>query len=387
LLTPQEIADLLARLQFDTEIEGETVRAQTPPHRLDIGQGLVGKADLLEEVARMYGYNNIPATRLADVLPSQTGNPQLEKEERLRDILVSLDLQEVITYRLTSPEREARAVRMETPPDDLPYVRLANPIAADRTVMRRSLLASVLEILERNARNAERLAFFEIGPVFLPVPNEDLPAEQERLVIVMTGLRNTPSWDRPEKNTIDFYDLKGILEAALNGMHIGELSYTPTEHPSFHPGKCAQIAIGGIAAGVLGELHPLVKENYEFGSTPVLAAELDLQAVLQAAPRIYAVQPVPVFPPVLEDIAVIVDESLPAERIVDVIQRAGGNLLTGVRLFDIYRGAQIGADKKSMAYSLTYQAPDRTLTDDEAAKIRQRVIRRLEEELGAKLRS
>jgi phenylalanyl-tRNA synthetase beta chain len=138
---------------------------------------------------------------------------------------------------------------------------------------------------------------------------------------------------------------------------------------------------------VLGELHPLVKENYEFGSTPVLAAELDLQAVLQAAPRIYAVQPVPVFPPVLEDIAVIVDESLPAERIVDVIQRAGGNLLTGVRLFDIYRGAQIGADKKSMAYSLTYQAPDRTLTDDEAAKIRQRVIRRLEEELGAKLRS
>ncbi|MEN4098939.1 MAG: hypothetical protein ROW52_03375, partial [Anaerolineaceae bacterium] len=159
------------------------------------------------------------------------------------------------------------------------------------------------------------------------------------------------------------------------------------EHPSFHPGKCAQVIVADRPVGIFGELHPLVKRNYDFGQPPVLAAELELDAILRAAPVLFTAAPVPVFPPVLEDIAVIVSEDVPAERVVDAIFQAGGKILTGVRLFDIYHGPQIGEGKKSMAYSLTYQALDRTLTDAEAQKVRARIIRALEVELSAKVRT
>jgi phenylalanyl-tRNA synthetase beta chain len=386
-LTAVEIAGYLQRLEFETQVEGDTVFAKTPPHRLDINEGIVGQADLLEEVARIYGYDNFPATRLADVLPKQRGNSLLEMEERLRDILVGLDLLEVSSYRMVTPERERRALPLDASPGETPYVRLANPIAADRTVMRRGLLPTMLEILERNIRLRQRLAFFEIGPVFLPQPGEDLPKEQQRLCIVITGLRSHTAWDRLETHNFDFFDLKGILEAALTGMHITGARMIAGEHPSFHPGKCAQVIVADRPVGIFGELHPLVKRNYDFGQPPVLAAELELDAILRAAPVLFTAAPVPVFPPVLEDIAVIVNEDVPAERVVDAIFQAGGKILTGVRLFDIYHGPQIGEGKKSMAYSLTYQALDRTLTDAEAQKVRARIIRALEAELSAKVRT
>jgi phenylalanyl-tRNA synthetase beta chain len=386
-LTAEQIAGYLQRLEFETRIENNAVLAKTPPHRLDIGEGIIGQADLLEEVARMYGYDNIPGTRLADELPKQRGNPLLEAEERLRDILVGLDLQEVSSYRMVTPEREARALPLDVTLQQVPYVRLANPIAADRTVMRRSVLSTMLEILERNIRLRERLAFFEIGPVFLPVPGEELPVEQQRLAIVMTGLRGLSTWDRPEKDSFDFYDLKGILEAALSGMHLSSVRFSPAEHPSFHPGKCAQVIIDEKSVGIFGELHPLVKRNYDFSAAPVLAAELEVNTILRAAPVLFNVEPVPVFPPVLEDIAVIIDENVPAERVVETIMKAGGKMLTGVRLFDIYRGPQLGEGKKSLAYSMAYQSPDHTLTDAEAQKIRERIIRGLEQDLGAKIRT
>jgi phenylalanyl-tRNA synthetase beta chain len=385
-LTAEEIAGYLQRLEFETRIEDGAILAKTPPHRLDIGEGIIGQADLLEEVARLYGYDNFPATRLADVLPKQRGNPLLEAEERLRDILIGLDLMEVSSYRMVSPEREARALPLDVTLQDVPYVRLANPIAADRIVMRRGLLPTMLEVLERNIRLRDRLAFFEIGPVFLPEPGEDLPVEQQRLSIVMTGLRNLSTWDRPEKDHFDIYDLKGVIEAALAGMHISGVRFQAAEHPSFHPGKCAQVIVEGKSVGVFGELHPLVKRNYEFSQPAVLAAEIEVNTILRAAPTLFNIEPVPVFPPVLEDIAVIVDDNLPAEQIVEAIMQSGGKMIKGVRLFDIYRGPQIGEGKKSLAFSLTYQAPDRTLTDAEAQKIRQRVIRGLEKDLGAKIR-
>ena len=315
-LSARRIAELLERLEFECRVTGETVIARTPPYRMDIGEGLTGEADLAEEIARMYGYNNIPATRLADTLPPQRGLPQMEAEEHLRDLLVNLGLQEVITYRLTSPEREARILPLTVPPTDLPYVRLANPIAPDRSVMRHSLLASVIEVLERNIRQADSLACFEIGPVFLPDPSEILPAEPQRLAVALTGLRQASNWDRPVKENCDFYDLKGILEEALKGLHIENVRVEPADNPSYHPGKSAQLIVDGKSAGVFGELHPLVKERYEFGPAPVLAAELDLATLISAVPARFNSAPVAVFPPVLEDIAVIVDEDMPAERVV-----------------------------------------------------------------------
>ncbi len=386
-LTLEEITDILTPLGFTCVREGETLRIQTPDHRLDIGEGIVGKADLLEEIARIYGYDQIPETRLADELPPQRDNPLWDGEERLRDILVKLGLQEVITYRLTSPEREARLLPPDTPHEDLIYTRLENPPTAERTVMRRSLLGSVLEIIERNARLRERLALFEIGPIYLPQEGELLPDEPTRMVIVLTGLRYLPMWDHQSSEVLDFYDLKGIIEALLGELHLDGAQYEPTEHLTFHPGKTAQVRMGKRVLGIFGEVHPQVHEQYDFPDTPVLAAEFDVETLLTLVPDRHDMRPVPIFPPVLEDLAIVVDEALPAARVVEVIQKAGGKMIADARLFDMYRGEQIGSGKKSLAYSLTYQAPDRTLTDKEVARIRGRIIQRLERELGAKLRS
>lgn len=377
-----QIATLLEKLEFKCRVNGSEIQVQTPPHRMDIGTGVIGQADLIEEIARLYGYDNIPATHMRDELPVQRSNPLQEGEDRLRDLLVSLGLQEIITYRLTSVEREARL----SPQPESAYIRLMNPITPERSVMRRSLLASTLEILEKNIRLSERLALFEIGPVFLTEPGKELPVEQQRLSIAMTGVRFPAAWDQKHKQTLDFFDLKGVLEAALGGLHFEDVRFTPAEDPSFHPGKCAAVSTGETVLGVFGELHPLVKERYDLGAAPVLAADLDLSLLLAAIPFRYDAQPVPAFPPVLEDIAVVVNETLPAEQVAACIRQAGGKLLSDMRLFDIFRGEQIGAGKKSLAYSLTYQAADKTLTDKEAAQVRNRIIRRLEQELGAKLR-
>ena len=430
-LTSEQIIELLERVEFKCEITEGTqvdthtgtqvdtytgthatrntqhatrntqhepiITVHTPPHRLDIGEGVVGLADVLEEVARLYGFENIPATNMADALPPQIGNPVHEWEERLRDLLASLAMTEVVSYRMTSPEKESRLAAFSD------YVVIANPITPERRVLRRSLLASVLEATEKNAR-AESLALFEIGAIFLPHKNE-LPDEPRKLAIVMTGRRAASAWDVKDSPAFDFYDMKGRIELLLAGLQLTDVSYAPpssTHRPErseaqskdegavegqvYHPGKWAEIKVGDAVVGQFGEIHPLVKERYELGASPVLAAEFDLQALMSAQGG-FALTPVAGFPPVYEDIAVIVDESVAAARVEGLIRQTGGRSVSAVRLFDVYRGEQIGAGKKSLAYSLTYQAPDKTLTDAEAAQIRNRIVKRLAQEVGAKLRS
>ena len=377
-LTAQQIAELLTRLEFTCNIENEAVEVKAPPHRLDIGEGIVGVADVLEEVARSYGYDNIPETRMADALPPQIGNPVYEWEERVRDILVNLGLQEIVSYRLTSPERESRLVPYNE------YVTLANPITPERRVLRRSLLASVLEAAEKNAR-AESIAMFELGPIFEP-NKTDLPNEHSKLALVMNGERIATAWDVKDSPAFDFYDMKGRIELLLSGLRYTDVSYTPTDSVAYlHPGKAAEVRVNGQVVGVFGELHPLIREKYEIGDAPVIVAEFDLEK-LRAINPTYGVVPVSEFPPVYEDIAIIIDESVPAARVEVLIRQTGGKTVTNVRLFDVYRDEKIGAGKKSLAYSLTYQS-DRTMTDAEAAAIRNKIVKRLEYEVGAKLRS
>lgn len=386
-ISAPEIARLLSGLEFQCRVEGNTVIAQTPPIRMDIGEGVTGTADLSEEVARVFGYANIPETRLDGVLPVQRTNESLDKEEMVRDALVNLGLQEVINYRLTTVEREMLLYPKGEAPEAPEYIRLKNPMTPDRSVMRRSVLASVLDSLERNIRLSNRLALFEIGPVFYPQGDGLLPEEPRRLSIAMSGLRQLPAWDQASKITIDFYDLKGVIEAMLEVLHVTGAQFHPVEAPAFHPGKVARLMVGEIEIGVLGELHPLVKENYTFLGAPVLAADFDLEALSSVIPWRYVTRSVPEYPPVLEDIAVIVDEAVPAAKVEETIRQGGGKLLVGVRLFDVFRGTQVGEGKKSLAYALTYQNPERTLTDADAAQIRQRIVRRLGQELDAKLRS
>ncbi len=287
-----------------------------------------------------------------------------------------------------------------------PYVTLANPISNDRTVMRRSLLASVLESMERNARNHPRMALFEIGPVFMPLEHYDVATgtfckEPPRLAIVLSGERAPVYWQPSDTTLMDFFDLKGILEALLTELHIYDYRFEPAQHPTYHPGKCARIWIGGEHAkqngsghvsgfyelGWMGEIHPLIRENFaELPDTPIVAAELELNALRSSAPEAFHIRPVPAFPPVLEDLAFVVDDTIPAGQVAELIQQTGGEMVSTVRLFDLYRGEKIGAGKKSLAFSLTYQSDDRTLTDDAVAKLRNRIINRLEKEIGAQLR-
>jgi phenylalanyl-tRNA synthetase beta chain len=345
---------------------------------------------VIEEIARIHGYDNIPETRIQDELPPQLGNPLLDKEERVRDLLVLQGLQEIISYRFTTPEREARCLPQESPADDKPYVHLANPLSAERAFMRHTLLAGMLENASFNARTRQRLAIFEIGPVFFSSESGELPDEMQRLSILLAGPRGLPSWQGSDQNPMDFFDLKGMLDDILDSLHVPDIHYETGTHPSFHPGKCARLLSNEQQLGVIGEIHPKVWERYDwpvaFSGIPLLVADLDLDALLALVPERHDSQPVPEFPPVLEDLALVVDEGIPAGKVADVIQQTGGKIVAAVQLFDVYRGDKVGAGKKSLAYSITYQASGKTLSDKDVAGIRTRILRRLEQELGVTLR-
>jgi phenylalanyl-tRNA synthetase beta chain len=349
---------------------------------------MIGKADLMEEIARVYGYDRIPETNLAAELPIQVGNRDLDLEEKIRDKLVGIGLQEIVTYRITNPEAELRALPGGQPPSAHDYLELANPISSDRTVMRRDLLASMLEIIERNHRNRDRIALFEIGPEFIPAGKKGvLVEENQKLAVALSGARTNLSWQCPDQDNMDFYDLKGLIEELMSDLHIEDVRYSPDIHPSFHPGKCALIQKEGKKIGLMGEIHPLVKDNYKLSGSPLIAAVLDLDTLLNEVDDLFAVEAIPDQPPILEDLALVVDDDLPADAVQSLILKTGGETLTEVRLFDVYRGEQLGEGKKSLAYSLVYQHPEKTLTDNEVAAIRDKIVKRLEKELAAKLRS
>jgi phenylalanyl-tRNA synthetase beta chain len=389
-LSADEIVRILESLEFKCEITNYqlpmTIRVTTPDHRLDIGTGVIGMADLMEEIARIYGYQNIPETRIADELPPQRSNPKLDLEERVRDLLARAGLQEVITYRVTTPEAEARRLVPGTTPSDKPYLRLANAINQERVTMRQSLLASALEIVERNARIRERIAIFEVGEIFLASEGGELPDELPRLVIALTGPRAPSTWQGADPTPMDFYDLKGVIDTLLDGLHV-EVRYEPGTHPSMHPGKTAHLVVGERRLGTVGELHPEVAAQYDLSETPVLVAKLNMDVLFEVVPTRYETRGVPVYPPIVEDLALVLADDVPAAQVEFLIRQTGGSTVTDVALFDVYRGDQLGVGRKSLAYHLTYQAPDKTLTDKDVAKVRYRIVQRLERELDAQLRS
>jgi phenylalanyl-tRNA synthetase beta chain len=267
-------------------------------------------------------------------------------------------------------------------------VRLANPISKDRVVMRHSLLSSALEIVERNARVRARQALFEVAPVFLASEEGLLPDEPLRLILILAGPRAPAGW-QPDRvpGDFDFYDMKGVVEGMLKGLKLEGIQYQAAVHPSFHPGRSAKVVVGGKQVGVFGELHPGLREAYDLPPSTVVAGEFALDVLFPLLADRFEVMPVPAYPPVLEDLAVVVDEGLEASRVVDVIREAGGSLLVSATLFDVYRGPQIGSHKKSLAFSLEYQSADRTLTDDEVLQVRQKIIRLLQEKLRASIRA
>jgi phenylalanyl-tRNA synthetase beta chain len=361
------------------------IRVIAPEHRLDIGTGTVGRADLLEEIARIYGYERIPDTMLAEVIPPPHPNRAMMLEEYARDILAGLGLQEIISYSLTSPERESR-MHVTPPPEPPPYLRLANPIVVDRVVMRRSLLPGALEVAASNSRNADRLAFFEIGNAYLCREGEALPEEQLRVSILMAGPRTPLNWQGGDRDAVDYFDVKGIVEDLTAGLIARDISFEPGEHDALRPGRTARVSAGSRPCGWIGELHPVVAERFDLKDLRVVVAELELAPILAQAVERHPIKAVPSYPPVKEDLAFVLDRSVAAVKVRDAIVNAGAPLVTEALLFDEYVGEQIGEGKRSLAFQVTYQAPNRTLTDADAKKTRERIVRALGEEFGAVLR-
>lgn len=385
-MTRSRVVESLTALGFECAAgaEDEPIRVTVPYFRLDVEI----PADLVEEVARMVGYDQIPTTLLRDELPPQRRNAALEAELKVRDVLVGCGLTEVITYSLTNLESVARLDPSGPPPDPAAYLRLANPLTPEREYLRQTLMNSMLETLRDNLRFTPRVSIFEVARVYVPVAGQELPAEPRRVAIVMSGPRQQKHWSEAAPASVDYFDLKGVVEALLRHLRITDYAFQPEESPTFQTGRVARLVLApDIETGILGEVSPAVRERFDLPAQRVCLAELDLEALLAHSPATYRFEASGRFPATAQDLAVVVNEAVPAQQVRDCIVRAGGRLLRSVELFDIYRGEQIPEGKKSLAFSLQYQAPDRTLTDDEVAKQHARVQRALEKELEAQLRS
>ncbi|RME33688.1 MAG: phenylalanine--tRNA ligase subunit beta, partial [Thermoflexia bacterium] len=337
----EEMSRILTALDFRVEMTDEGyLRVTVPSHRPDV----IRPVDLVEEVARIWGYDRFPTTLMRDELPPQRPNVRLECAERARDLLVGCGLDEVITYSLVDIADEGKLRPQGPPPDPSRYLRLRNPLSTDRAYLRQTLLPSLLRTLRENLRFQERVAIFEIGAVYLPVEGEVLPQEPLRLGIVMAGPREPRSWlpDRQEA-PFGFYDLKGVVEALLSGLGLAG-TFDRGQHPAFHPGRCAQVFVNGTPLGVMGELHPLVREAFDLPEgLPVCAAELDLEALMGLWGASRRMTPISMHPPVYEDLSLVVDEEMPSVRVQEMILQTGAPRVRSVVLFDVYRGEQVGA--------------------------------------------
>ena len=386
----EDAADILRRLEFEVEVADDVIRAAVPDHRLDISHDpVIAQADLVEEITRIHGYDKIPNTIMADEMPPQRANITVMLEERIRDILVGLGLREVINYRFVHRDTEAgltpAGAKSSLPAAD--YVEIVNPSDSSRSVLRHTLMANMLKNAFNNARYAKSQQIFELGKVYLQ-KDDMLPDEPMRLGILMTGSRRPLSWrDGEPTQSFDFFDLKGVVEALLDALHITDFSYARSEHSSFHPGRSADLLIRGDAIGAFGEIHPEVARGFKLTGAPVIYAELKAPPLVRYHQRLHQVQPLPTKPAMLEDIALVVHANTPASEVEAVIRQAGGRLLKDARLFDVYTGAPIPPGKKSLAYALTYQDGEKTLTDKKAARVRRKIIGAARHRLNAELRS
>ena len=381
-----DMTRILTSLEFGCAASaknGDTcLEVTVPSHRLDVSEA----ADLIEEIARVYGYDAIPSTLIRDVLPPQRSQPHMEGLERARDVLVGCGLTETLSYSLSSLDSINRA-RAEGPPavaDE--YVGLANPISSERQLLRQSLLPSLLETLSANRRYRQRMALFEIGRVYRPQAGEELPLEQRYLGIAVTGALLPRSWhDTDGPPQFGWMHLKGMIDTLAQRLNVPNVRFSGATHPSLHPVRTAALSVGGEPLGFAGDVHPQVCERFNLTDQCVAILELNLDMLLaHRQPRRY--RPVSRFPAVLEDLALVVDDELAAQAVEDAIRAAGGEWLRGVTLFDLYYGEPIPAGKKSLAYALTFQADDRSLTEDEVRVLYRRIQEHTAAELGAAMR-
>jgi phenylalanyl-tRNA synthetase beta chain len=375
----ERCAETLERLDFTVELSAESLRA-TPPHYR--AADVTREADLIEEVARIEGVDSLPATLPA--APTAIGKFSRGQalKRGLEDLLAANGYSEAITWSFTS---EAVLARL-APGGSLPGARLAiaNPLSEEQSVMRPLVLGGLLEVARHNfARGADAVRLFEIGTVYGGSVAD--PIEHTTLALLLSGDAHAKSWRDQQPAPGDFYALKGVVEAiaASAGVAIGFAPPDADAHPYLIPGRSAKLTLGDRDVGFLGELHPTVARDFDVSSGT--AAEIDLDALTAALPGPVTFRAFSSFPPVREDIAVVVPRTVESAAVVALVESAGGKHLQEARVFDVFEGEQVGEGRKSLAIRLTYAAPDRTLTDKDTEKARTAITARLEQ-IGGVLR-
>ncbi len=364
-LSKEQMVEYLNALEIP--VDGDTILV--PSFRPDLNL----MADIAEEVGRSFGYNEIPTT--AFKTSTQGGyTPFMKLESKAGTLCRALGYSEIITYSFVSP---AVFDKIRLPEDSClrNALRIQNPLGEDTSIMRTIALPSMLEILGRNnAYHNKSAKLYELAKIYLPKKGEVLPEEPKMLLLGTYGANET------------FFTLKGELEAILSGLRVRKASYTAvSDNPSYHPGRCAKVTVDGVDVGYMGQVHPLVCQNYDIDAD-IYCAELNFSALFEQTLPEPTYTPLPKYPSVTRDLALVCDEATTVAQLEDCITAAGGKLLRKVTLFDIYRGKGIPEGKKSMAFSLELRADDRTLTDEDSVGVTNKVLAKLEADLGAVIR-
>jgi len=374
-----QIVKVLSLLGFDckTTDSASEVWVTAPYWRSDIHQAV----DLVEEVARIIGYDKIPVTMLSQPLPRQNPEPIIGLRQEVRHILTGCGFNEVITYSLIGLEMLKKLLPEPHPLEPMPF-RVANPMTADQEYLRPNLRANLLAALVANRRHEDSgIKLFELGKVYLP-QGKDLPDEPEVVCGVLAGPRLEKSWQGGDE-LLDFFDAKGVVEGLFARLGV-EASFEKGEDESLNLSKQATIVIAGNKFGVVGELHPKVLLAFEIPEVAYLF-EIDLTALLPFTIGYKKYQPVPRFPAIVRDMALIVDAKVTHLRVQNIIKSFP--LVERVTIFDVYAGEQVPPDKKSLAYRVAFQSPTHTLTNEEVNQVQQQILSKLSSELGATLRS
>ena len=370
----------LESLGFTCGPEGSALIVTIPWWRNDVNI----EDDLVEEVVRIIGYDAVPTVMLSTPIPYNTPTPAIALRDKIKDLLASGGMQEVINYTLVSAELLARVLETcEAPPP----MQVANPMSSTHEILRPTLQPGVLANLASNRSSGSGpFRFFEAGRVFLP-RSGDLPEEVETVAAVLAGQRDADSWLAGTDSTaaMDFFDAKGAVEWLLDTLGI-QADWEPGEHAVYQPGRCAVVKSGNATLGYVGEIHPDIRERFDLDSGTVAGFELYLEALLRALPESERrFDPLPRFPAATRDLALVVPADVPAGQVTALILR--NRLVQRAELFDIYSGENLGPGAKSLAFHVHLQAPDRTLTSEEVNRSLDGLLRTLEREVGASLRS
>lgn len=371
---------ILRSLGFSVKVAERVARVVVPSYRRDVER----EEDLVEEVARHYGYDRIPETMPVEITAQGSWAPSIEAERAVRDALIRAGLTEVLTVSLTSPAA-LDALRL---PEGHPYrnvVPIRNPMVEDHVQLRTTLLPGLLHVAGANtSHRVTDIQVFEVGRTFHP--DGEGAHERRALGVLMTGTQMRGTWNLPsEAVTVTYHSLKGAIESLLGELRVPGAVYQPSQRPWLHPGRAASLDIAGETIGTLGELHPEVIRQLDLPAGTCVA-EVNLDALLARAVLQPRFASLPRLPSVRRDISLVVDAGVTAAQVEAVIRAAGGPLLEGVEVFDVYSGAPIPAGHRNLAYALRFRSPDRTLTAEEVAGAIAAIARALEQRLQAKIR-